>query len=149
MVDLENFKVSKASSKFLYEVMEKYGGREKFYDDFYLTFLCPLGIEREQSNLKRVNANYYENNKLKNSLKSFILQTLKEQIKFNIDTRVCYCIGSGENYKFLQELNAEYNFFEEIKPLEHPRYITQYNNNRKDEFLNKYVKEFKKAKKGL
>ena len=40
---------------------------------------------------------------LGNSLYEFIVSSIKEQLTFNIDTSVCYCIGSGENYKFLLE----------------------------------------------
>ena len=36
--------------------------------------------------------------------------------------------------------SKDYNFFEKIEPLEHPRYIMQYNSKRKDEFLAKYLR---------
>ena len=35
--------------------------------------------------------------------------------------------------------NKKYHFFKEIIPLEHPRFIMQYNSKRKDEFIMKYL----------
>ena len=68
-----------------------------------------------------------------------IINKLCDQISFGIDTTICYCIGSGENYSFLAKLNNKYNLFAELIPLEHPRFIMQYNSKRKDEFLQKYL----------
>ena len=36
---IDNFYVNKGSSNFLYEVMNKYGGCSKFYDDFLMSFV--------------------------------------------------------------------------------------------------------------
>ncbi|MCI9279245.1 MAG: SMUG2 DNA glycosylase family protein [Bacilli bacterium] len=136
---IDNFYINKSSSDFLYEVMERYGGCGKFYNDFYMSFVCPLGIVKINSDGKEVNCNYYENKKLQDSLEQFIVNSIKKQIELNIDTSICYCIGSGENYKFLLELNKKHNFFQQIIPLEHPRFIMQYNKHRKEEFIDKYL----------
>ena len=141
---IDDFYVNKSSSNFLYDVIDTYGGAEKFYNDFYMNFICPLGIVRVNSNGKEVNCNYYENKKLQNDLYDFIIQTLKMQLEFNIDRTVCYCIGSGENYEFLKDINQKYGFFEKIIALEHPRYIMQYNSKNKDYYLDKYLKAFNK-----
>ena len=45
-ISLDAFGVNKRSSSFLYEVMEEYGGRQNFYKQFYMSFVCPLGIEK-------------------------------------------------------------------------------------------------------
>ena len=133
------FGANKRSSSFLYEVMEKYGGRQKFYKQFYMNFVCPLGIEKINLKGNWVNCNYYENAALKKCLHPFIVDSLRCQIDFNIDTTVCFCIGSGENFKFLTNINNKYHFFDTIVPLEHPRFIMQYNADRKEEFMQKYV----------
>lgn len=91
----------------------------------------------------KVNCNYYENKKLENALYEFIVTSLKKQIAFGIDTSICYSIGRGENFKFLQKINEQYNFFEKIIPLEHPRFIMQYNAKEKDKYLGKYVAALK------
>ena len=142
-ISIKNFNIKKASSNFLYDVMEEYGGCEKFYSKFYMSFLCPLGIVKINSKGNEVNCNYYDNKELKDILYPLIIHSLKEQINFGIDTSVCYCIGSGENYKFLKQINEEYNFFKKIIPLEHPRFIMQYNSSKKDQFLKKYLIAFR------
>jgi hypothetical protein len=136
---IDKFLINQSSSGFLYDVIREYGGRKKFYTDFYMNFVCPLGIVRTNSKGNDVNCNYYENKKLQEVLYPFIVQTIKSQISFGIDTSVCYCIGSGENYSFLSKINKQYNFFNTIIPLEHPRFIMQYNSKHKEIFLEKYI----------
>lgn len=138
-ISLDVFGANKRSSSFLYEVMEKYGGRQKFYKQFYMNFVCPLGVEKINLKGNWVNCNYYENAALKKCLHPFIVDSLRCQIDFNIDTTVCFCIGSGENFKFLTNINNKHHFFDTIVPLEHPRFIMQYNADRKEEFMQKYV----------
>lgn len=56
-----------------------------------------------------------------------------------INLDVCYCIGSGANYKYLVRLNEEHAFFKKIVPLEHPRYIMQYHRSDKEHYVDKYL----------
>ena len=142
-ISLDAFGANKRSSSFLYEVMEEYGGRQNFYKQFYMSFVCPLGIEKINLKGNWINCNYYENAVLKKCLYLFIVDSLRRQIDFNIDTSVCFCIGSGENFKFLSNINNEYHFFDTIVPLEHPRFIMQYNADRKEEFIQKHVNTFR------
>ncbi|MBP3920748.1 MAG: SMUG2 DNA glycosylase family protein [Bacilli bacterium] len=143
---IENFYINKSSSNFLYEVMEEYGGCEKFYKDFFMSFVCPLGIINVNSKGNEVNANYYESKKLESVLYDFIVDSLKKQIAFGIDTSVCYCIGSGENFKFLTKINEQNKFFDKIIALEHPRFIMQYNSKDRDKYLKKYINSFNNRK---
>lgn len=136
---IDNFYINKSSSGFLYDVINEYGGCQKFYSDFYMNFVCPLGIVRTNAKGREVNCNYYENKKLQESLYPFIVNALQMQVSFGVDTSVCYCIGSGENYRFLMSLNEKYHFFDSIIPLEHPRFIMQYNSKHKNDFLEKYL----------
>ncbi|EMO0987089.1 SMUG2 DNA glycosylase family protein [Listeria monocytogenes] len=136
---IDDFYINKASSGFLYDVMSEYGGCAKFYSDFYMNFVCPLGITRVNARGNEVNCNYYENKQLQQTLKSFIVESINDQLDFGIDTSTCYCIGSGDNYVFLSEINEEYRFFDTIVPLEHPRFIMQYNSKDKDKYLKKYL----------
>ena len=137
---IDKFYINKSSSGFLYDVIETYGGCEKFYSDFYMNFVCPLGIVKISSKGNEVNCNYYDSKKLQAALYQLIVRSIQTQIDFGIDTSVCYCIGSGQNYDFLTKINNEYHFFQKIIPLEHPRFIMQYNSKRKDIFLEKYLK---------
>lgn len=136
---IDNFYINKSSSNFLYDVMEKYGGCQRFYKDFFMNFVCPLGIVNVNSKGNLVNANYYENKKLEKASHNFIVDSLKKQIALGIDTSICYCIGSGENFKFLTKINEEYHFFDKIIALEHPRFIMQYNSKDRNKYLDKYI----------
>ena len=142
-IKIDNYYINKNSTNFLYEVMEKYGGYEKFYKDFFMSFVCPLGITNINAKGKEINCNYYNNKILENKLYEFMIRTLKKQISFGIETSICYCIGSGENFKFLTKINKQYKFFDKIIPLEHPRFIMQYNSKDKDKYLNKYIDALK------
>lgn len=136
---IDKFYINQSSSGFLYDVITEYGGCKKFYNDFYMNFVCPLGIVRTNSKGNEVNCNYYENKKLQEALYPFIVSTIRSQISFGIDTSVCYCIGSGENYSFLSKINKKHGFFNIIVPLEHPRFIMQYNSMYKDKYIEKYI----------
>ena len=138
-ISMANFHVNIAASVFLNEVIDKYGGRTKFYHDFYLNFVCPVGICKTNSKGNQVNCNYYENRRVEEILTSFIISALKTQINFEIDTSVCYCIGSGKNYQELSKINKKWHFFKKIVPLEHPRFITQYHPEEKEKYLHKYL----------
>ena len=104
-----------------------------------MNFVCPLGIVRVSPTGREVNCNYYENRELQEALYSFIIDTLRCQVGLGIDTSVCYCIGSGKNFHFLSHINKEFHFFDAIVPLEHPRFVVQYNPGHKDEYIAKYV----------
>ncbi len=138
-IHLGEFTTPQTSSAFLYDVIREYGGVKKFYNDFYMNFVCPLGLVRANSKGNEVNCNYYENKELQDILSSFILDSIHSLIDFRIDTSICYCIGSGENYKFLEKLNTQHKLFDQVIPLEHPRFIMQYNSKRKEEYITKYL----------
>ena len=73
------------------------------------------------------------------------MEALQRQVTFGTDTSVCYCIGSGENFRFLTKVNEGQRFFKEIVPLAHPRFITQYNGARKGEFVEMYLRALRGA----
>lgn len=138
-IRIDGFYINKTSSDFLYDVMEQYGGCEKFYKTFFMSFVCPLGIVNINAKGNEVNSNYYESKKLEKALYKFIIASLKKQISFGIDTSICYCIGSGENFNFLTKINEQYNFFDKIIALEHPRFIMQYHKKDRKKYLDKYI----------
>ncbi|MFI1189786.1 uracil-DNA glycosylase family protein [Streptomyces californicus] len=138
-VDVGGYAVSRPSAGFLHDVISRYGGRNEFYADFVMSFVCPLGLTRRNSKGRDVNCNYYESKKLLTALDSFLMESLAQQLAFGIDTSVCYCIGSGENFKYLSKINEGRGYFQKIVPLEHPRFITQYNRDRSEEFAKKYL----------
>ncbi|MFE9121383.1 uracil-DNA glycosylase family protein [Streptomyces sp. NPDC007172] len=142
-VDVGGYAVSRPSAGFLDNVINRCGGRAKFYADFVMSFVCPLGLARTNLQGREVNANFYDNKELLGLLHDFLVDALERQIAFGVDTSVCYCIGISGNFDFLSEVNKERRFFKEIVALEHPRFITQYNGARTEEFMEKYLSAFR------
>lgn len=134
------------SSTFIYEMIHAFGGPKKFYSKFYIHSVCPLGFTIINSKGKEINYNYYDTKELTECVYDFIVHNIKKQISFGIDRTVCFCFGTGKNEKFLQSLNEEFQFFEKIIPLEHPRYIMQYKSKTKQDYIEKYLNAFKEAK---
>lgn len=127
------------SSAFVYEVIKAFGGVEKFYTYFYINSIVPLGFAKLSSNNKWLNYNYYDDVDLKNTLKPFIVKSIRTQLKFGLHTHVVFCLGSGKNFDYLNQLNVQYQFFKKIIPLEHPRFIMQYKHNEKQIYIEKYL----------
>jgi len=140
-INLTGIQTHEPSSVFIYNMIDAYGGAQSFYRDFYITSVCPLGFV-SLKNDKEINYNYYDNKTLEKSATPFILKTLKQQLDFGIDIKVCYCLGTGKNYQFLQKLNDAQKLFEKIIPLEHPRYIMQYKSKSIDTYIEKYLQAF-------
>jgi hypothetical protein len=92
-----------------------------------------LGFTKDEKNL-----NYYDDIRLQKKLESFMIESIHAQLKFDIDRSVAYCLGEGQNYKYLQQLNQKHNFFEKIIPLAHPRFIMQYKRKSKSEYILQY-----------
>ncbi len=136
-------KTHELSSRFIYEMIESYGGADLFYSHVFLTAFSPLGFT-----WKGKNRNYYDTPGLWNTLKPWILETFRQQLALGADRNTAFCLGQGKNYRILQELNREHHFFKEIRPLPHPRWIMQYRLKRKEEFLTLYREEINKARGG-
>jgi hypothetical protein len=127
-------KKQELSSVFIYEMIDAFGGAEKFYQQFYFSATSPLGFIKEGKNL-----NYYDDKMLLRKIQPFIVDCMKNQIAFGIETDTCFCIGEGENLKYLQKLNEQFNWFQKIEPMPHPRFIMQYRTKRKQEYIQQYV----------
>jgi Domain of unknown function (DUF4918) len=135
------------SSVFIYDIINAYGGVEKFYSDFYINSVCPLGFTSTNAAGKEINYNYYDSKELTNAVYHFIIANIRQQISLGIGTDVCICLGTGKNEEFLRALNGEYSFFSEIIALEHPRYIMQYKAKYKNVYIDKYISALEYVKK--
>jgi hypothetical protein len=125
------------SSLFVYEVMKAYGGPDKFYGDFFITALSPLGFTKDGLNL-----NYYDDKELLKDCKPFIIRCIRQQLQtISTNTDYCFCLGEGTNFKIFSKLNQEHHFFKQIIPLPHPRWIMQYRRKRVDEFVTLYLEK--------
>ena len=134
------------SSVFVYEVIEAYGGVNKFYNDFYINSICPLGFTISDAKGNEKNYNYYDSKELTNTVFPFMVESIKKQIAFGINTDICFCFGTGKNEKFLLLLNDKFGFFKSIIALEHPRFVMQYKSKSKLEYIDKYINAFNKIK---
>ena len=130
------------SSVFIYNMIDAYGGAEKFYARFYINSICPLGFTIKNSLGKEVNYNFYDSKALTDAAHDFIICSIKKQIALGIDTDICFCLGSGKNEKVLLRLNETHGFFKKIVALEHPRFIMQYKSKYMQEYIDKYLTAF-------
>ena len=129
-------KIAELSSIFVYEVVKAYGGADKFYRDFFITALSPLGFTKNGTNL-----NYYDDKQLLKNSETFIIECIRQQQSRIYSFDSCFCLGEGTNYKIFTKLNEKYHFFKEIIPLPHPRWIMQYRRKKIDEFVSVYVEK--------
>jgi two-component system sensor histidine kinase KdpD len=105
---------------------------------------CDIGELIEAArDLAGDNLNYYDDKNLIQSIRPFIMDCMDKQIAFGIKTDVCFCIGEGENLKYLQKLNDKLNWFQKIESLPHPRFIMQYRLKKKEEYIEKYMSKLK------
>ncbi len=124
------------SSEFIYKMIEHFGGVNSFYQKFYFSSISPLGFMKDGKNL-----NYYDIKSLPKLLNPFILKCMNQQLGWGLNREVCFCLGEGENFKFLKELNSKEKFFKEIIPLSHPRFVMQYKRKKLNEYLDEYIRK--------
>lgn len=127
-------KRAELSSIFVYEVIDAMGGAAQFYRHFYFNSICPLGFVKNGKNY-----NYYDDKDLEKAVMPMILHNLRAHLDMGVTRKIAFSMGRGKNYAFLQKLNDEHGFFDEVKPLPHPRWVMQYRLKRKDEFIKEYV----------
>ena len=131
------------SSVFIYEMIDSFGGVEKFYNKFFISAVCPLGFTAVNNRGNSINYNYYDSKSLSEAVKDFIVECLFRQIEFGFEHDICFCLGTGKNYKYLLRLNSELKLFGRIIPLEHPRYIMQYKTRQKESYIINYIEMFR------
>lgn len=137
---IEGIVTHEPSSVFVYEVIDAYGGVNRFYNDFYINSLCPLGFVKINEKGKEVNYNYYDSSELLRAIYPFLIRSISKHISMGINTDVAFCLGAGKNHDILSRINNEHNFFDRLIPLEHPRYIMQYKSGQKPDYIEKYLK---------
>lgn len=121
------------SSVFVYEMIAACGGPEKFYSQYYITSLSPLGFVKNGKNY-----NYYDDPQLSKVIRPFIIRNIETQLTFGADRSKVFCLGQGKNFEYLSKLNDEYQWWERVIPLPHPRWVMQYRLKRKEEFIGQY-----------
>lgn len=128
------------SSVFMYEMINAFGGVTDFYSRFYINSPFPLALTKTNPEGKQINYNYYDSAALTKAVYPFIVKSMRQLIDLGVATDTCFCLGTGQNARFLQQLNEDHGFFGKIIPLEHPRFIMQYKSAAKSLFIEKYIK---------
>ena len=126
------------SSVFIYDFINEFGGVKDFYNQFYINSPFPLAIVRKTKENKWLNANYYDDSKLFEMVKDFMITSLKKHISMGLDISNVFVLGK-KNATFIQKLNKEAKLFNTLKVLEHPRYIQQYKSKEKQLYIDKYI----------
>ncbi len=129
------------SSEFIYDFIQRHGGPKRFYGEFFLTAVSPLGFVRDG-----LNYNYYDDPLLLARLTPFILRTLHAQLALNVRRGAAIVLGSGANQKFFTRLNDEHGFFRNVLRLDHPRFIMQYRRKRLTHYRREYARVFTAAR---
>ena len=125
------------SAEYVWSVIADYGGAERFFGDFFLTALCPLGFVQQRGK-GEVNYNFYDDPALFQAVKPFMVSAMQQQIAMGLRREVAICFGTGKLQRAFEAINAEYGFFGRIVPLEHPRFIMQYRRKQLEDYRRKY-----------
>jgi hypothetical protein len=125
------------SSTFIYKVIDRFGGVDKFFSKVFLTALYPLAIIKNGRNY-----NYYDEKKLYLSLKQEIVKTIYSQIDFGAERKKAIILGK-KNAEYFLPINEEHKFFEQIIVLVHPRYVMQYKMKSIENHINSYLAALK------
>ena len=127
-------KKAELSADFIYKMISSYGGPKNFYQYYFISAVSPLGFTKEGKNI-----NYYDDKKLEQAVTSFIIDSINKIVALGINRKKCFCIGEGKNFYFLEKLNEEYQWFKEVIPLAHPRFIMQYKRKKILDYIEAYL----------
>jgi hypothetical protein len=140
-IEMKSAHTHEVSSVFVYDMIEAYGGPERFYSDFYINSPFPLAIIRETKDGSWLNANYYDDSLLFEMVKEFMIESLKKHIDLGLDCSEVFVLGK-KNAVCIEKLNREEKMFDKLTVLEHPRYIQQYKSKERDLYIDKYINAF-------
>lgn len=126
------------SSRFIYQVVDAFGGATKFYGRFFLTSLFPMALTKDGPKGSPVNYNFYDDKQTTATLWPAITEAVRTQLDFGADRRVAVCLGR-KNETYLKRLNEQQGFFDRIVTLDHPRYILQYKSKSLPAYLENYI----------
>ena len=137
-IKMESARTHEVSSVFMYDMIEAFGGAEKFYSEFYINSPFPLAITRHTKNGIYLNANYYDDKDLFSNVEDFMVESLKKHFRLGLDTSEVFVLGV-KNAAFLNKINDREKLFGKMTVLEHPRYIQQYKSKEKELYIDKYL----------
>lgn len=122
------------SADFIYAMIESFGGPDAFYKQYYVSSVSPLGFTMAGKNI-----NYYDIPQLEKVITPFMVESINRMMAMGMSNEKCFCIGGDKNLKSLTRLNDQHQWFKEIVPLPHPRFIMQYRRKRMNEYIKFWV----------
>jgi len=125
---------SELSAGFICEVVEAYGGPERFYGEFLFTTVLPYGLLKNGNNY-----NYYDDKETLTYFEPIIVDAIKKQMAYPNVSRTIATVGQGKNLDILKKLNKRYGFFDRIEVLPHPRWVMQYRRREKKKYIQQYI----------
>lgn len=137
-IEMTSAHTHEVSSVFMYDMIEAWGGVQKFYSEFYINSPFPLAIVRQNKSSQWLNANYYDDAVLFTNVTNFMIDSLKGHISMGLYTDIVYVLGI-KNATFIHQLNKKVPLFKNIIVLEHPRFIQQYKLKDKSFYIDKYL----------
>jgi hypothetical protein len=137
-IPITSVRTHEPSSVFVYEMIVKYGGAEKFYKEYYISAVCPLGFIRKNPKGNWINCNYYDDEALFRAVKPFMVESVRKQLSFGIDTKTCFVLGR-KNARYVKRINDEERLFGSIEVFDHPRYILQYRSRMMQNYIDDYL----------
>jgi Domain of unknown function (DUF4918) len=129
-------KKAELSADFIYKMIHAYGGVERFYKYYFISAVSPLGFTKEGKNI-----NYYDDVNLQKNCTPFVISAMETILSMPISRATCFCLGEGKNYEYLKKLNQQQQWFNEIVPLAHPRFIMQYKRKSLSTYISDYIKK--------
>lgn len=137
-IELEGQRTHEVSSVFIYDLIDSYGGVSSFYRDFYINSPFPLAIVRRTKSGGEVNANYYDDHQLYQTVEPFMIEMMKAHLAMGVRSDKAFVLGK-KNGDFIKRLNTKARFFDELVVLEHPRFIQQYKYKERSLYIDKYL----------
>lgn len=129
-------KKAELSADFIYAMITAYGGLQSFYSKYFFSSVSPLGFTQNGKNL-----NYYDTPELQKRLEPFIVKSINQLLELGLYRETAFCLGEGDNYKYLSRLNAQEKYFGSITPLAHPRFIMQYKRKHLENYIQDYLEK--------
>lgn len=137
-ITMDSARTHEISSVFMYDMIRAFGGPDVFYKSVYVNSPFPLAIVRQTSSGAWLNANYYDNKDLFHALKDYMLKTLRWHFSLGLRTDRVYVLGK-KNAGFIKMLNTGEKLFDDMRVLDHPRFIQQYKSKEKIIYIDRYL----------
>ncbi len=126
-------KRAELSSDFVYQLIETYGGCERFYGDFIISSVSPLGYVKGGKNF-----NYYDSRAVFERLAPHLRKHILWHFQTSISDNIVINWGKGKNKKFLGKLMEE-KPYKKLLHLPHPRWVMQYRRKSVDEWIDRFI----------